>query len=493
MGKYQRLALLAFVLTAFSMALFKASSWHVTYGFRLPLAPYVKMPEKTLVMTQVVVGKKGRRHIVRVAETVAPQGRIDSHFVSSRFNVQTHAASLVELKDSCTSDKFTNSTDCWRGCNAATPAPEDTAPSCRGRVRALWFSGSREGASDVTINSAVFDTVKDAWSDEQVVIGRVDTQRGLHRYISKLGNPVATRAPDGSLWMFYVTVSLGGWAGSSISMLTSKDEGESWSAPRRLITSPFMNISTLVKAPPVFYSDGTLGLPVYHEFISKYAEMLHLDKTGKVIDKQRLAAGGQGTLQPVVLVRNEKEATVLTRYAGKDDAPRAMTMATDDGGRRWSKATKSVMKNSNAALAALVLPDGKWLAVFNDQEQGRENLSLQISGDGGATWQELRRLEEMSRLHGATLDEPTCTDLVEGLARSSDVSVEQDAQRLAGYVDSAKRWVRGDGGCHFEFSYPYMIQAHNGDIHVAYTWNRTFIKHVVFDSLWLQQRLKGDK
>ncbi len=461
MGKYQRLALLAFVLTAFSMALFKASGWHVAYGFRLPPVPEVKTPEKTVVVKQVVVRKQGRRQTVRVAETVAPQGRIDSHFASSRFNVQTHAASLVELKD--------------------------------GRMRAFWFSGSREGASDVTINSAVFDPVKDAWSDEQVVTGRGDTQRGLHRYISKVGNPVATRAPDGSLWMFYVTVSLGGWAGSSISVLTSHDEGESWSAPRRLITSPFMNISTLVKAPPVFYSDGTVGLPVYHEFISKYAEMLHLDKAGKVIDKQRLATGGQGTLQPAVLVRNEKEATVLTRYAGKDEAPRAMTMTTEDGGRRWSAPTKSVMKNSNAALAALVLPDGRWLAVFNDQEQGRENLSLQISSDGGATWEELRRLEEMSRLRGVALDEPACTTLVEGLARSSDERLEEDAQGLAAHVDSAKRWVRSNGGCHFEFSYPYMIQAHNGDIHVAYTWNRTFIKHVVFDDLWLQQRLKGGK
>jgi len=461
MGKYQRLALLAFVLTAFSMALFKASGWHVAYGFRMPPVPEVKVSQKTVVVKQVVVRKKGRRQTVRVAETVAPQGRLDSHFASSRFNAQTHAASLVELKD--------------------------------GRVRAFWFSGSREGASDVTINSAVFDPAKDSWSDEQVVTGRSDTQRGLHRYIAKVGNPVATRAPDGSLWMFCVTVSMGGWAGSSISMLTSTDEGESWSAPRRLITSPFMNISTLVKSPPFFYDDGTMGLPVYHEFISKYAEILRLDKTGKVIDKQRLAAGGQGTLQPVMLIRNEKEATVLTRYAGKDEAPRAMTMATADGGRRWSKPTKSVMKNSNAALSALVLSDGKWLAVFNDQEHGRENLSLQISRDGGATWEELRRLEEMSRLRGATLDEPACTGLIEGLARSTDARLEEDAERRAGYVDSAKRWVRASGGCLFEFSYPYMIQTHNGDIHVAYTWNRTFIKHVVFDSLWLQQRLKGGK
>ena len=58
------------------------------------------------------------------------------------------------------------------------------------------------------------------------------------------------------------------------------------------------------------------------------------------------------------------------------------------------------------------------------------------------------------------------------------------------YVDSAKARVRADGGCNFEFSYPYLIQAHNGDIHLVYTWNRVFIKHVMFDQLWLNRHLK---
>ncbi|MDH2915694.1 MAG: exo-alpha-sialidase, partial [Gallionella sp.] len=148
MGKYQRLALLAFVLTAFSMALFKASAWHVSYGFRMPPAPEVKAPEKTVVVRRETVRKKGRRQSQRVMETIVSTGHIDSYFASSRFNTQTHAASLVELKD--------------------------------GRTRAFWFSGSREGASDVTISSAVFDPAKNVWSDEQTVIGRGDTQRGLH-------------------------------------------------------------------------------------------------------------------------------------------------------------------------------------------------------------------------------------------------------------------------------------------------------------------------
>lgn len=462
MSKYRRLALLAFVLSAFSMALFKASGWTLAYGFRLPAVPEIKVAAPIHVTTQIVTRSKGRRHTQRIKETLPVRGRFDTHFASSQLHVQTHAASMIELTD--------------------------------GNVRAFWFSGSREGAADVTINSAIFEVAKKQWGAEQVVTGRVHTQRMLHRYIAKVGNPVPMRAPDGSLWLFYVTVSLGGWAGSSISMLTSSDEGATWGAPQRLITSPFINISTLVKAPPFLYADGTVGVPVYHEFVSKFAEVLRLDKTGKVIDKQRLAAGGQGTLQPVMLVRSEQEALVLTRYAGKDSEPRVMSMATIDGGRHWGKPQKSNLKNSNAALSALVLPDGQLLAVLNDQEEGRDSLSLQLSADGGSTWRELRRLEEMRGLHAQLADETACLSVVEDMLRNSDERVQAlSAAQLADYVASAKPLVRAGAACRFEFSYPYLMQAHNGDIHVLYTWNRTLIKHAVFDALWLQQRLEQEQ
>ena len=461
MGKYKRLTLLAFVLGAFTLALFKASGWHFSYGFRLPPAVVQN------VVPPPAVNKKTRRGAPRAVPAIV-MGRLDAHLASSRQMTTTHAASLVELQDGCTS-----------------------APPCRGRVRAFWFSGSREGAADVTINSAVFDPARDVWSEEKVVTGREDTQRGLNRYIAKVGNPVVARAANGELWLFYVTVSLGGWAGSSITLITSADDGEHWSAPRRLITSPFLNISTLVKGAPFFYADGTMGLPVYHEFVTKFAEILRLDQTGKVIDKQRLSAGGQGTLQPVVLVQSPQQALVLTRYAGRDAEKRVLSIATGDGGRHWQAPKKSTLRNPDAALSALVLDDGKLLAVLNDQEHGRESLSLQLSADGGATWRELHRLEEMNGLRNAELAETACLNVVAHLLRSSDpVLREADEAQLAGYLASARTQVLARGGCHFEFSYPYLIQTRNGDIHLAYTWNRTFIKHVRIDPVWLKHRLQ---
>lgn len=343
----------------------------------------------------------------------------------------------------------------------------------------------------MTINTAVFDPAKDEWSAEQVVASRSSTQRALHRYVSKLGNPVAGRAADGTLRLFYVTVSLGGWAGSSITEMTSNDDGETWSSPRRLITSPFINISTLVKGTPFLYADGSMGLPVYHESFSKFAEILHLDANGDVLDKQRLARAGQGTLQPVVLVQSPNDALVLTRYAGKDNPHLARSLTTEDGGRHWSAVEKSPFPNPDAALSATALPDGRLLAVLNHQEQGRDSLSLMLSADGGHNWKELHRLEEMRVLRDKKLDETQCLHIVRGLLVNSETRLAKaPAATLDEYVDSAKARVRADGGCSFEFSYPYLIQAHNGDFHLVYTWNRVFIKHVTFDQLWLNRHLK---
>jgi predicted neuraminidase len=308
----------------------------------------------------------------------------------------------------------------------------------------------------------------------------------LHRYIAYLGNPVVGRGSDGILRMFYVTVSIGGWAGSSIATMTSRDEGATWSEPQRLVTSPFINISTLVKGVPYLYSDGTMGLPVYHEFISKFGEILRVDNQGSVFDLQRLVAGGQGTLQPVIFIQSSQTAKVLMRYSGVAEPHRAVTVTTQDAGQHWSLPGKSSLLNPDAALAGVALPDGRWLAVLNNIEQGRDALSLMISADGGSSWREVQRLEDQLafRTQG---DEAHFIKNTQTLVQQSDAST---AQHQAEYVESAKRSACGKVTCVFEFSYPYLIQTQSGDFHLVYTWNRTLIKHLWFNQAWLDQHLE---
>lgn len=416
-----RLLVLAVILFAFGAGFFKASGYHAASGFQ--------------AQQKVVAGSS--------------EPRLQNRFASSRQNTQTHAASLIELKD--------------------------------GRIRAFWFSGSREGAKDVEIRSAVFDPAVGQWGAEQTVATREGTQQSVLRYVSKLGNPVPGRAADGTLWLYYVTVSLGGWAGSSITAISSSDEGATWSPARRLVTSPFLNISTLVKGAPFLYGDGSMGLPVYHEFISKFGEILRLDKNGAVLDKQRLTAGGNGALQPVVLVKNSSEALALMRYSGEDTPRRAISVSTSDGGQHWTVPAKSILSNPDAALSAVVLSDGRMLAVLNNQEAGRDALSLLVSTDGGVNWTSVYPLEDQRK---QPLDEAHYLKTVAGLVK--DMAIAD----MGEHVESVRRQVCPEHNCRSEFSYPYLIRTQGGDFHLVYTWNRSFIKHVTFTQAWLDQRME---
>ena len=374
---------------------------------------------------------------------------IHTHFVSARQNISTHAASLVEIGD--------------------------------GHIRAFWFAGSREGAQDVEIRSAVFDPKKNQWGAEHSVANRTDTQHALRRYVKKLGNPVALRATDGTLWLFYVTVSLGGWAGSSITAITSNDDGASWNPARRLITSPFINVSTLVKGEPFLYADGTMGLPVYHEFIGKFGELLRIGNDGEILDKQRLSSG-KSSLQPVVLIKNPQQALVLMRYAGKKPM-RVIATATENAGQHWSAPMKINLANPNAAIAGVVLSDGRILAALNNIEEGREALSLVVSTDGGANWKSLYQLEDQQ---GVSIEPTRYAQLASDLAQATEAGITD----AAAYAKSAQRIQCREQRCGFEFSYPYLVQTQSGDFHLVYTWNRSFIKHVQFTRAWLDKQME---
>jgi predicted neuraminidase len=424
--------LLCLVLVAFGAAYYKIAHRPSSALFQLPAS---------------FLHDGGQKTGAPQSSNAAPE--IRTHFASTQQNISTHAASLVELSD--------------------------------GRIRAFWFAGSREGAEDVEIRSAVFDPAKDSWSPEQSIANREDTQRSLLRYVKKLGNPVAQRAPDGTLWLFYVTVSLGGWAGSSITAITSVDDGATWSPARRLITSPFINISTLIKGTPFLYSDGTMGVPVYHEFIGKFGELLRISGSGEIIDKQRLSSG-KSTLQPVMLIKNPQQALVLMRRSG-DSPKRVIATTTDDAGQHWSVPTKTALANPDAALSGTVLPDGRILVVLNNIDEGRDALSLVVSTDSGANWKMLFQLEDQ---RGQPTDLARYLQAAGESAKATDASIT-DAKS---YAKSAQRNKCEAQSCDFEFSYPYLIQTHNGDFHLVYTWNRSFIKHVQFTRAWLDQHME---
>jgi predicted neuraminidase len=392
---------------------------------------------------------------IPAASDEASTPRFGVRFASSNVHQHVHSASLSPLPD--------------------------------GGMIAAWFAGSHEGSHDVNIHAARFDRQSQTWGEEFKLISRETTEHTLQRNIRKLGNPVLALAPDDRLWLFYVSVSIGGWAGSSINTMYSDDGGQSWSLPKRLITSPFLNISTLVRNPPVFHADGSFGLPIYHEFLGKFAEYLYLSAEGQVLDKFRIS-DGDDSLQPAVVPLDDDSAVTLLRNAGRAHG-KVMASFTHNRGKTWSEMVPVDIWNPNSAVAAINEGDNHILVALNDLREGRFRLSLYHTDSNLENWRPVRVLDQS----------PVLTELVDldlfrhGLQskymRVAQGDAEQQARlgQLMEYVQD--RACNDQGSCEFKYEYPTIIRGSEGDFHLVYSWNNALIKHVFFNQAWLQEQL----
>jgi predicted neuraminidase len=339
-----------------------------------------------------------------VVREMPPLPRLDpasaiQRFASSGATPMVHAATAVELDD--------------------------------GRLRAFWYAGSREGAKDVALHSALFDPNEGSWSAESVAVTRRETRDDLGRYIRKLGNPVAFLDRAGRLWLFYVSVSFGGWSGSAVNVKVSADGGASFGRARRLVSSPFLDVGTLVKGPAFEYEDGSIGLPVYTELVGKFGELLRVDPSGRVVDKTRLS-WGRSSLQPVVVPLTERDAVAFLRSSGSSPR-RVLSTTTDDGGRSFGPLVETPLPNPDAAVSA-IRAGAEILLAFNDSERDRGNLTIARSGDGGASFD------------------------------------------VVGVVPAPESATPGPP----RFAYPWLVETSAGGVHLLYTWDRERIAHAWF-------------
>lgn len=296
-----------------------------------------------------------------------------------------------------------------------------------GERLAFWFAGTREGAGDVKVYRTRYADGK--WTAALPVASPWQTTRDEMRFVRKVGNPVAVLDQAGRLHLFYVSVSLGGWATSQLNQMTSSDGGETFGPARVLVTSPFFNVSTLARTPAVQRSDGGFDLPVYHELANKFPELLRFSATGDLIGKVRLHAANRA-LQPAIVATGERSALALQRDAGPQR--RLIYQHSNDGGKSWQELQNLDVANPDSAVALGRFADGELLLAYNPRPDGRSELALASSRDG-KSWTK-RRTVEMTA-----------------------------------------------GG---EFSYPTLFV--DGDtVDLVYTWQRKFIRHVRFERSWL--------
>ena len=293
-----------------------------------------------------------------------------------------------------------------------------------GRICAVWFGGSREGGKDVKIYGAIRQNGQ--WSQAVSIIDREHASCMLGRYIRKLGNPVL-HYQDGCLHLYFVTVSFGGWSGSTISHVCLQDDlSPIPSTVGRLRLSPLFNLSHLVRCPANEISENRVGLPIYHECIKKYGLYVILSSSGHVKGISKIPAMEE-SLQPCLAILGNRSAVAGMRNAKHG---KIMVARTDNAGFTWEKYMPLPIKNPDSSIAMLCLPDRKYLLVGNS-EKGRSQLNMWLSEPNDLTrWRVVCSLENTS---GAD-----------------------------------------------EYSYPFLQKDQKGNIHLIYTWNRRKIAYRQF-------------
>jgi predicted neuraminidase len=235
-------------------------------------------------------------------------------------------------------------------------------------------------------------------------------------------NPVLFRTRGGPILLFAkVGPSPSKWWGV---VTTSEDDGQTWSKVRKLpegILGPIKNKPIELPEGPLLcpssLEDPKLGWRVFLERTPDLG--LTWETVGPLNDGIKI-----GAIQPSILKGPGGTLQILCRTRQSKIAESRST----DQGKTWSPMTLTDLPNPNSGTDAVTLADGRQLLVFNPTTKGRTPLVVALSEDG-KSWQTTLTLE----------DQPG------------------------------------------EYSYPAVIQASDGLIHVTYTWKRSRIRHAVID------------
>ena len=287
-----------------------------------------------------------------------------------------------------------------------------------GRLLASWFGGTAEKNPDVGIWVSRHDGI--TWS------APVEVANGIQASGPRVPtwNPVLFQPKGGPLLLFFkVGPSPQSWWGE---VLSSSDGGATWGNRRRLPDG----IYGPIKNKPVQLADGTILSPTSDETDEKPSKWrVYFERSndlGATWTKTPFFNDGLevGAIQPSLLFLGGEQLLAL----GRTRQGKVFSISSPDNGRTWGKMGLTSLPNPNSGTDAVTLADGRHLLVYNNTPKGRTPVSVAISRDG-AEWKHILDLETAPG----------------------------------------------------EYSYPAVIQAADGRVHITYTWKREKIRHVVLD------------
>lgn len=378
-------------------------------------------------MLEAATPKTGVSHVSRVDNIPAA-------------TVQCHASNLLELPD--------------------------------GTLLCVWFGGTQEGTSDISIYSSRLSPGAASWT--QSVRVSSDANRSEQ-------NPVLFRDPaEGAIWLFHTAQSAGNQDEAAIIARVSKDEARTWSEP----FEPFPEKKgVFVRQPCVVLPDNTWLLPVFYCRAPPGFRWIGSDDVSAVMYTKDGGKTWQESLVPesrgcvhmnIVALPTKKSYVAFFRSRWADNIYRA----TSKDGINWSAPAKTTLPNPNSGICSAALPNGDLVIVFNDS-RAESNMARREGLYDDITPADDTRVNQPG-VDGRTAIWGTPRKaLTVGLSKDDGVTwkyrVLEDGDGFCMTNNSVERSNR-------ELSYP-SIFVENGTrgqkgVHLAYTFHRQNIKYV---------------
>lgn len=308
--------------------------------------------------------------------------------------------------------------------------PVSMTELANGDLYLVYYGGSGEYGNDTLVRGARLVKGTTQWTKPVVIADAPFRSEG---------NGVVWQAPDGIVWLFYVSRYGPTWSNSRIKFKISRDGAKTWSDSDMLSFEE----GTMVRSRPIVLANGDYLLPAYRE-TGHDQEFVGADTASFFFRKPKASNewiptnkiySWRGNLQPSVVQITDNYLVAYSRRGGgygKAEYGRLVRSQSCDGGYTWSFGVDSQFPNPNAATDFIKLKNGHLLLVYNDNENDqRMPLTVAISTDGDRTYSYRRNIVNKPK-------------------------------------DSA--------------AYPTAIQTSDGKIHIVYTsQKRTVINHAVFD------------
>ncbi|HBI82139.1 MAG TPA: glycosyl hydrolase [Alcaligenaceae bacterium] len=361
--------------------------------------------------------------------------------------VQAHAANLMVLKD--------------------------------GTLACVWFGGSMEGRSDISVFMSKLDPVNREWSSPVQLSN--DQERSEQ-------NPLLFPAPDGSLWLLHTAQFSGNQDTAIVRRRISRDDGATWGEADVLKDLP---IGAFVRQPIHVHTDGSWLLPVWdcrvmpgQKWDGSYDESAVMRSTDQGASWQRiLVPDSVGCVHMSIVSASDGGLLGFFRSRWADHIYKTRS---DDGGLSWTSPVQTGLPNNNSSIQALRLADGRLAMIFNDSSaadatERRQSLYDELEDDE----------------HSESKDAPKTQ---QNTGRRAFWGAPRAPMTLAISEDDGLTWPWrrnlevGDGWCmsndsarslNREYSYPTLRQAADGSLHVAYTVFRRHIRHARVMPDWI--------